>query len=147
MIRAASVMVSTASIQEAGAGSILSAALHLLRVRPLPIRVAKALLVREHYLHSLPGGTCLAFGTFVCSRLLGALTFGVGPTNAHRLVEGHWLGQLQSCPVHPYRVNLEFPEFSFLIGRPHIFISLFHENAGKHPPFIAIGMPVSVVIQ
>lgn len=88
MIRAASVGASIASSLEAGPGASPRAALHLLRVRPLPIRVAKALLVREHYLHSLPGGTCLAFGTFVCSRLLGALTFGVGPTNAHRLVEG-----------------------------------------------------------
>lgn len=30
----------------------------------------------------------MAFGIFFSDRLLGALTFGVGPTNAHRLVEG-----------------------------------------------------------
>jgi hypothetical protein len=50
--------------------------------------VAKGLLERNHYLHSLPGGTRLAFGVFLENRLLGAATLGVGPTNAHCLVEG-----------------------------------------------------------
>ena len=36
----------------------------------------------------MPGGTQLCLGTFVEDRLLGVLTFGVGPTNAHRLVDG-----------------------------------------------------------
>jgi len=39
-------------------------------------------------LHSLPGGMQLAFGVFADRRLEGALTFSVGPANAHRLVEG-----------------------------------------------------------
>ena len=88
MSRAVSVGASTTFVRKGRPGSSPRTALHLLRVCPLPINIAKALLVREHYLHSLPGGTCLAFGTFICNRLLGALTFGVGPTNAHRLVEG-----------------------------------------------------------
>jgi hypothetical protein len=43
---------------------------------------------RHHYLHSLPGGTRLSFGVFTGSRLMGALTLGVGPLNAYSLVEG-----------------------------------------------------------
>jgi len=44
-------------------------------------------LVREHYLHSFPGGTQLALGVFLGHRLLGALTLGAGPTNSYRLVD------------------------------------------------------------
>ena len=69
-------------------GSRPTTALHDLRVAPLPLRAAKGPLVRNHYLHSIPGGTLMAFGVFVGARLLGALTLGVGPKNGHRLVEG-----------------------------------------------------------
>jgi hypothetical protein len=55
-------------------------------VRPIPFRSAKILLTERHYLHSMPGGTYLAFGVFKHKRLLGAITLGVGPKNAHRLV-------------------------------------------------------------
>jgi len=85
---AASVMVSTALDQRARRGSNPTAALHDLKVTPVPIIAAKRIIERGHYLHSLPGGTCLAFGPFVGRRLLGAVTFGVGPTLAHQLVEG-----------------------------------------------------------
>jgi hypothetical protein len=54
----------------------------------VPHSIAKQLLVREHYLHSFPGGTKLAFGAFVESRLLGVLTLGAGPANAYSLVDG-----------------------------------------------------------
>ena len=57
-------------------------------VRPIPIKVAKELVVREHYIHTLPGGTQMAFGAFMNGRLLGVLTLGVGPFNSHFLVEG-----------------------------------------------------------
>jgi hypothetical protein len=57
-------------------------------VRPIPALTAKELLVRKHYLHSLPGGTKLAFGVFVGERLLGAATMGVGPFLGYSLVEG-----------------------------------------------------------
>ena len=87
MTGAASVGASTASVPGAGPGASPRAALHQLRVRPLPFRIAKKLLVREHYLHSMPGGTRLSFGIFVGARLLGALTLGVGPKLGHRLVE------------------------------------------------------------
>jgi len=50
--------------------------------------VAKKILTREHYLHTMPGGTRLVFGVFTGHRLFGALTLGVGPSNVHRLVEG-----------------------------------------------------------
>ncbi|NQW21981.1 MAG: DNA methyltransferase [SAR202 cluster bacterium] len=65
-----------------------TSALQNLQVKPIQARAAKELLVREHYLHSMPGGTRLAFGVFRDSRMLGAIALGVGPTNAYRLVEG-----------------------------------------------------------
>ena len=71
---AASVTLSTASFQGAGAGSSSSAALHCLQVRPNPIMVAKETVVRHHYLHSLPGGTYLALGVFLEGALQGAVT-------------------------------------------------------------------------
>lgn len=63
-------------------------ALHLIRVTPIDFSAAKRVLVRHHYLHSMPGGTQICLGALVEDRLLGVLTFGVGPTNAHRLVKG-----------------------------------------------------------
>lgn len=74
--------------QARNGGSQPTSPLHRILVRPIPMRAAKTLLIREHYLHSMPGGTRLAFGVFRDSRLLGALALGVGPTNAYRLVEG-----------------------------------------------------------
>ena len=81
-------MVSTTSIHEERAGSIPSPALQSIVVRPIPQMAAKKILVKNHYLHSFPGCTKLCFGTFLNNRLLGAITFGAGPANAFRLVEG-----------------------------------------------------------
>ena len=75
-------------IHEAGPGSSPRVALHQIRVAPIPLVLAKAMIVQHHYLHSWPGGTKLAFGVFVGMRLLGAIILGVGPTNAHRMVAG-----------------------------------------------------------
>ena len=61
--------------------------IEVIQVMPVRFLVAKSLLVRYHYLHSMPGGTQLAFGVLVERRLVGALTLGVGPANGHRLVE------------------------------------------------------------
>jgi len=72
---------------QAGSGASPTLALHSLQVQPIPLQVAKRLLVRHHYLHSFPGGTQLAFGVFRSSRLMGAVALGVGPFNAHSLVE------------------------------------------------------------
>lgn len=55
-------------------------------LKPIPVAFARDLLVRNHYLHSFPGGTQICLGVFARGYLTGALTFGVGPTNAHRLV-------------------------------------------------------------
>ena len=55
-------------------------------VSPIHVLVAKEILERHHYLHSLPGGTMLCFGVFYSQRLLGAMTFGSGPTLAYSLV-------------------------------------------------------------
>ena len=87
MTSAVSVKVSTAPSHGAGAGSSPSTALHAIRVQPIPFVAARKMIVNHHYLHSLPGGTKLAFGTFLEGKLLGAITFGVGPYNAHRLVK------------------------------------------------------------
>jgi hypothetical protein len=84
---AASVPASIASNHGAGAGSTPSAALQQIQVKPVAVSVARKLIERGHYLHSLPGGTCLLFGVFIGSSLLGALTFGVGPTNAYLLIQ------------------------------------------------------------
>ena len=62
-------------------------ALQSIFVRPIPNRVAKELLEREHYLHSLPAGTQVALGAFVGDRIVGALAFGVGPLNSNHLVD------------------------------------------------------------
>ncbi len=85
---AASVTESTAPVQGERPGSTPRAALQFIRVRPIPFVAARQILVKHHYLHSLPGGTKLAFGTLVEGRLLGAITFGVGPYNAFALVDG-----------------------------------------------------------
>ena len=59
---------------------------------PIPILVARKLIERWHYLHSLPGGTQIAFGVFGGARLLGAVVLGAGPALAYRLVEGAGIG-------------------------------------------------------
>jgi hypothetical protein len=84
---AAGVTVSTASYQDERAGSNPSAALHALKVRPIPFVTARELVERNHYLHSLPGGTMLCFGVFIKERLQGTITFGAGPYLAYHLVE------------------------------------------------------------
>ena len=73
---------------QAGGGASPTPALQSLTVRPISHRAAKELLVRNHYLHTMPGGTKLAFGVFSGDRLMGAVTLGVGPFNGHRLVSG-----------------------------------------------------------
>jgi hypothetical protein len=87
VVCAASEGASTLSFQETGPGASPRAALHDLLVCPIAIGVAKRMLVREHYLHSLPGGTKLGFGIFKGSQLKGAMTFGVGPKNAYLMVD------------------------------------------------------------
>jgi hypothetical protein len=83
---AADVMVSTTSIQEERRGSNPTAALQHMTVKPVPFVIAKRLIERNHYLHTFPGGTKLAFGIFVDNRLQGAISLGAGPANAYSLV-------------------------------------------------------------
>ena len=85
---AGSVTAARPEIPRAGGGSTPTSALHQLKVRPVPFRIAKAVLVRHHYLKSMPGGTQLALGAFVGTRLQGVLTLGVGPPMVFRLVDG-----------------------------------------------------------
>ncbi len=86
--RVGSAVAARSACQQIGGGAIPTSTLHDLQVSPIPIRAAKTLLVPNHYLHSIPGGTQLAFGVFLDSRLMGALTIGCGPSQAHRLVDG-----------------------------------------------------------
>lgn len=88
MTSAVSVADSTVADQVTGPGSSPRTALQSIRVAPVPLSVAKVPIVRHHYLHSAPGGTKLAFGVFMESRLMGAMTIGCGPAQAHCLVEG-----------------------------------------------------------
>ena len=88
MTSVVSVRVSTVSLQGTGAGSSPSTTLHSIKVQPVPFVAAKRLLMRHHYLHSLPGGTMLSFGVFLGDRLLGVITFGAGPQMTHSLVTG-----------------------------------------------------------
>ena len=74
--------------QRAGGGAIPTPALQSIQVRPVSVKIAKEIIVRNHYLHTMPGGTKLAFGIFSGDRLMGAVTLGVGPFNGHRLVSG-----------------------------------------------------------
>jgi hypothetical protein len=85
---AGSVAAARPASQRAGGGATPTPALQQLVVRPIPFSIARQLLLKEHYLHSWPGGTGLAFGAFVGQRLMGALTLGAGPANAFRMVEG-----------------------------------------------------------
>ncbi len=90
--RAASVPASTSGDQSEGRGSTPTAVLQIspkeLNVMIIAPQVARVVFERYHYLHSMPGGTVLCFGAFMRDKLYGALSLGVGPKNAHRLVEG-----------------------------------------------------------
>ncbi len=84
---AGSVVAGTAPTQEASGGSIPTPALQSLRVQLIPVRVARMMIEKNHYLHSLPGGTHLAFGIFNEGSLAGAVSLGAGPFNAPALVD------------------------------------------------------------
>jgi hypothetical protein len=73
-------------IQRVGLGLIPMTALHDLRLIPISRVDAKTLIVRNHYSHTLPGGTKMSFGVILNGRLLGVMTFGVGPFYGYKLV-------------------------------------------------------------
>jgi len=79
-------MISKISLPREGAGSNPNSALHAIQLIPISQIEARNLLVPNHYLHSLPGGTKLSLGIFLNARLLGALTFGVGPYFGYKIV-------------------------------------------------------------
>lgn len=76
------------AFQQVGSGANPTPALQSLEIKPIPIRSAKSLLERNHYLRSFPGNTQLAFGVFVGSRLSGILTLGAGSANGYRVMSG-----------------------------------------------------------
>ena len=63
-------MAAQPAIQQAGGGPIPTPALRQIRVWPVPFSAAKAILERNHYLHSMPGGSHLAFGVFAGRRMV-----------------------------------------------------------------------------
>lgn len=85
---AESVEVARLGYHQARGGAIPTSALQSIRVSPIAPSVAKIIIVKNHYLGTLPGGTQMSFGVFNGDRLQGALTIGVGPANVHRLVHG-----------------------------------------------------------
>jgi hypothetical protein len=88
MIGAVGVEASTVPIHGTGPGASPRTALHQLRVMAIPNSVAKQVMRRHHYLHSIPGGTSLAFGVFKGGKLVGVVTLGVGSVNGYRLFDG-----------------------------------------------------------
>jgi len=84
---AASVIGSTTFHQDERRGSNPTAALHSIQIKPVPMLIAKQVIEKNHYLHSLPGGTKLTFGVFVANSIKGAIVFGAGPQNACCLVD------------------------------------------------------------
>jgi hypothetical protein len=97
---AASVMDSMALFHKAGPGSNPRAALHPqiqvtpkeIVVKPIPHSIARQICIKNHYLHSYPGGSVLNFGIFSSERLVGVAVLGVGPANLHCLfrdAQGH----------------------------------------------------------
>lgn len=85
-MRAASVRDRTASHQGVRPGSSPRAAPPQIRVSPISFMAAKSIVEREHYLHSMPGGSRNPLGVFRGPRLWGVVILGAGPSNAHRLV-------------------------------------------------------------
>lgn len=85
---AAGVTVSTSRSHREGRGPTPTAALPDIVVRPMPFIAARRLIERNHYLHSIPGGTKLTFGVFTGNELAGTVVLGAGPANAHSLVSG-----------------------------------------------------------
>ncbi len=57
-------------------------------LKPVPYLVGKDVFERHHYLHSISAGTLLLLGAFIGDRLLGAVQFSRGSTQAHRIVAG-----------------------------------------------------------
>ena len=84
---AGSVEAARSENHQIGGGANPTPVLHSITVAPIGFAVAKNVLVEHHYLHSMPGGTQICLGAFIEDRILGALTFGVGPYNGHRLVD------------------------------------------------------------
>ncbi len=81
-------VISTSVVLTVPPASPPPVAVHCLALRPVPYRIAREILVREHYLHAFPGGTALALGIFVGDRLLGVVTLGNGPRSFSQTVRG-----------------------------------------------------------
>ena len=59
---AGSVAVARLESIQARGGATPTPALQSIQVRPVSVKIAKEILVGNHYLHSWPGGTQMTFG-------------------------------------------------------------------------------------
>ena len=82
------VTAAQSAVQQAGGGATPTLTLHSLQVGPIPMKIAKTLVTANHYSHTFPGGSQLAFGVFSGPLLLGVLVLGVGSFNSSSLVVG-----------------------------------------------------------
>lgn len=65
-----------------------------LRIRLVPMRVARTLIERHHYSHRWPSSNILNYGVYHNKRLLGICTFGTGASNnLYRLVNNTERGE------------------------------------------------------
>jgi len=87
-ISVAGVMVSTALSHGVRPGSNPRAALQSLHLLPVSNTVAGKLIKENHYLHSYPASTRIALGVFLDNCLEGAVSLGVGPAMAYRVMKG-----------------------------------------------------------
>jgi hypothetical protein len=87
MMCADSVMDSKDLIHSVGPSPITTV-LHDLHLIPISREDAKKMIVRNHYSHTLPGGTKMCFGIMRNGKLLGAMVFGAGPFYGYKLVNG-----------------------------------------------------------
>ncbi|MGC8669488.1 MAG: DNA methyltransferase [Chthonomonadales bacterium] len=60
--------------------------LKAIQVHPVMPSVIERLIVKNHYLHSMPAAPRLCFGVYLGGELLGALVFTSGPRHGYRLL-------------------------------------------------------------
>lgn len=88
MTSAGSVIGAQSANHRTGGGANPTPALSDLKVVTIGVKAARRLIEEHHYLHSMPGGTQIAFGVLSQRKLHGVIVLGVGPFNAYQLVEG-----------------------------------------------------------
>ena len=57
-----------------------------LEVRLVPASAITELIIKEHYLHSMPIAPCACFGVFIADELHGGVVITAGARHAHRVI-------------------------------------------------------------